>query len=259
MKRSTPEMAATDRRSSDSGADSGTTLEQMLGEGHLERDAHQVDRARSVLQVFIEETTGVGASVDRDAKRAVIERIAALHRLVSVLTSRALRHEKYQKIEANWRNLDKLVSEYELSSSAKVRVLNCRRTESTRGLLRAAGFDRLHLLEHVNGYATLGGLSYPIRIGDTELDRSPMDLELQHDTVSMTYAPILASADPPLFDLDSIANLDRLTDRHCKDLRVERVRSVEFPVRQRRLAPRHESSGLVGWRDIIVPGSRPRC
>ena len=210
-------MADTDRQSSASGAEPGTILEQIFEEGRLVRDAHQVDGARGMLQGFIEEATKAGTGVDGNAKRAVIERIAALDRLISAQVNRVLHHEKFQKLEASWRNLDKLVSENELSSSMKVRVFNCHRKEIARDFSRAAGFDQSRFFTNVyeNEYGTLGGLPYSFLIGDMELGRSPMDLEFLRDmasVASMAHAPFIASADPALFDLDSFTNLDRPID-----------------------------------------------
>ena len=98
-----------------------TILGQIFDEGRLVRDAHQVDGARGMLQGFIQEATKAGSQVDGSAKRAILERIVALDRLISAQVNEVLHDEKFQKLEASWRNLNKLVSENELSSSLKTR------------------------------------------------------------------------------------------------------------------------------------------
>ena len=198
-------------------ADSGSILDQIFDEGRLVRDEHQKDGARNMLQGFIEEATKAGVSVDGSAKRAIAERIAALDRLISAQINKVLHHEKFQKLEASWRSLNKLVSENELSTSLKVRVFNCKRKEIARDFARAPGFDQSHYFNCVyeREYGTLGGSPYSFMIGDMELGRSPMDIQFMRDMAavsSMAHAPFIASASPGLLDLDSYTELDRPID-----------------------------------------------
>lgn len=199
------------------GVEQGTLLDQIFDEGRMVRDAHQVDSARSMLQGFLEEATKAGVSVDGGAKRAIAERIAALDRLITAQVNEVLHHEKFQKLESSWRNLDKLVSENELSSSLKVRVFNTHRKELQRDFSRAAGFDQSQFFKNVyeDEYGTLGGSPYTFMIGDMEFGRTPPDIQFLRDmsaVASMAHAPFIASADPRLLDLDSYTELDRPID-----------------------------------------------
>ncbi len=194
-----------------------TILDQILDEGRLARDAHQIEGARGMLAGFIEEATKAGSKVDGSAKRAIAERIAALDRLISAQVNRVLHDQKFQKLEASWRNLNRLVSENELSSSLKVRVFNCRRSEIARDFSRAPGFDQSHFFKSVyeNEYGTLGGTPYTFLIGDMEFGRSPPDIQFLRNmsaVAAMAHAPFIASATPGLLDLDSFTELDRPID-----------------------------------------------
>ncbi len=199
------------------GVASGTILEQIFDDGRLVRDSHQVDGARGMLQGFLEEATKAGVSVEGGAKRAIAERIAALDRLISAQVNAVLHHDKFQKLESSWRNLDRLVSENELSSSMKVRVFNAHRKEIARDFARAPGFDQSHFFKSVyeDEYGTLGGSPYTFLLGDMEFGRTPPDLQFLREisaVAAMAHAPFLASADPRLFDLDSFTELDRPID-----------------------------------------------
>ena len=210
-------MADAERTAGNQTAVQGTILDQILDEGRLARDAHQVEGARGMLAGFIEEATKVGGKVDGSAKRAIAERIAALDRLISAQVNQVLHHEKFQRLEASWRNLNRLVSENELSSSLKVRVFNCRRKELARDFARAPGFDQSHFFKSVyeHEYGTLGGTPYTFLIGDMEFGRSPPDIQFLRDISSvaaMAHAPFIASAAPELLDLDSFTELDRPID-----------------------------------------------
>ena len=198
-------------------AEEDTLLDRIFNEGRLVRDEHQIDGARGMLAGFIEEATKVGVTVDGNAKRAIAERIAALDGLISAQVNEVLHNEKFQKLEASWRNLSKLVQENQLSGSMKVRVFNCHRKEIARDFSRAAGFDQSHFFKSVyeSEYGTLGGSPYSFLVGDMEFGRSPMDIQFMRDmaaVASMAHAPFIASAAPGLLDLDSFTELDRPID-----------------------------------------------
>ena len=191
-------------------------LERIFDDGRLVRDEHQVDSARRMLHGFIEEATKAGVQVEGGAKQALAARIAALDRLISQQVNQVLHDDKFQRLEASWRNLHKLVMENELTSS-KVRVFNCHRRELERDFRRAPGFDQSVFFKHVyeSEYGTLGGSPYTFLVGDMEFGRSPVDIQFLRDmsaVAAMAHAPFLASADPGLLDLDSFTEFDRPID-----------------------------------------------
>lgn len=198
-------------------AEPSSILDRIFDDGRLARDEHQKDGARNMLKGFIEEAAAAGVKTDGTAKKAIAERIVALDKLISAQVNQVLHHEKFQRLEASWRNLNKLVSENELSSSMKVRVFNCSRKEIERDFSRAAGFDQSHFFKSVyeSEYGTLGGSPYTFLLGDMEFGRSPPDIKFLQDmaaVASMAHAPFLASAGPGLLDLDSFTELDRPID-----------------------------------------------
>ena len=193
-----------------------TILERIFDDGRLVRDEHQVEGARSMLRGFVEEATKAGVQVDGSAKRALAERIVALDRLISAQVNQVLHNAKFQRLEASWRNLDKLVAENELTT-CRVRVFNCHRAELERDFRRSPGFDQSVFFKHVyeSEYGTLGGSPYTILVGDMEFGRSPMDIQFLRDmsaVAAMAHAPFLASAAPGLLDIDSYTELDRPID-----------------------------------------------
>ena len=199
------------------GVEPDTILDRIFDEGRLVRHEHQVDAARSMLEGFLEEATQAGTAVSGSAKRAVAERIAAIDRLVSAQVNEVLHHEKFQRLEASWRSLDRLMTENEISTSLKVRVFNVRRRELERDFARAPDFDQSHFFKTVyeDEYGTLGGSPYSFLVGDMEFGRAPPDIQLLRHigaVASMAHAPFFAGADPALLDLDSFTELDRPID-----------------------------------------------
>ena len=196
---------------------SGSVLGRIFEEGRLVRGEHQVESAREMLTGFLEEAAQSGARIDGTAKRAVAARIKALDGLISAQVNEVIHHRKFQKLEASWRNLDKLISENELSSTLKVRVFNAKRSEIERDFKRAPGFDQSLFFKHVyeREFGTLGGAPYSFLIGDMEFSRHPQDIQFLRDVAAVAaaaHAPFIASADPGLLDLDSFTDLDRPID-----------------------------------------------
>ena len=197
--------------------ESRSVLEMIFEDGRLVKNEHQTDSARLMLKGFIEEATRAGTQVDGTAKRAIAARIAALDRLISEQVNEILHHEKFQRLEASWRNLEKLVKENDLSSSMKVRVLNCNRKEMEKDFARAPGFDQSTFFKHIyeREFGTLGGSPFTFILGDMEFGRGAMDIQFMRNVSSvaaMAHAPFLASITPGLLDLDSFSDLDRPID-----------------------------------------------
>lgn len=193
-----------------------TILDRIFNDGRLVRDAHQADGARMMLHGFVQQATALGVAVDGGAKQALAARIAALDLLIAQQVNAVLHHEKFQRLEASWRNLHRLVGEQDLTNM-KVRVFNCRRAEMERDFRRSAGFDQSQFFKNVyeSEYGTLGGTPYSFLVGDMEFDRSPRDIQFLRDVsavAAMAHAPFLASAAPRLLDLDSFTELDRPID-----------------------------------------------
>ncbi|MCY4306578.1 MAG: type VI secretion system contractile sheath large subunit [Aestuariivita sp.] len=209
-------MAALERKGL-SGVEPGSLLGEIFEDGRLVRDEHQIDNARNMLEGFLDEATKAAVKIDGSAKRAVMERIAAIDKLISAQVNEVIHHPKFQKLEASWRNLDKLVTENDLTASLKVRVFNVKRKEIEKDFARAPGFDQSHFFKSVyeDEYGTLGGSPFTFIIGDMEFGRAPQDIQFLKDMSSvaaMAHAPFIASADPRLIDLDSYVELDRPID-----------------------------------------------
>ena len=194
-----------------------SVLDMIFEDGRLVKNEHQTDSARLMLKGFIEEATRAGTQVDGTAKRAIAARIAALDRLISEQVNEILHHEKFQRLEASWRNLEKLVKENDLSSSMKVRVLNCNRKEMEKDFARAPGFDQSTFFKHIyeREFGTLGGSPFTFILGDMEFGRGAIDIQFMRNVSSvaaMAHAPFLGSITPALLDLDSFSDLDRPID-----------------------------------------------
>ena len=75
-----------------------------------------------------------GIALDGTSRKAIAARIAAIDRLVTEQVNEVLHDAKFQRLEASWRSLHKLVTKNELSTSMRVRVFNAKRSRDREGL-----------------------------------------------------------------------------------------------------------------------------
>ena len=134
-------------------------LERIFEDGRLVRDEHQAGAARDMLRGFVEEAMKAGVALDGTSRKAIAARMAAIDRLVSEQINEVLHNEKFQRLEASWRSLHKLVTKNDLSASMRVRVFNAKRSEIEKDFARAPGFDQSLMFKHVyeREFGTLGG------------------------------------------------------------------------------------------------------
>ena len=194
-----------------------TLLDRIFEDGRLVRDEHQVDSARSMLRGFIEEAVQAGVALDGTSRKAIAARIAAIDRLVTEQVNEVLHDAKFQRLEASWRSLHKLVTKNELSTSMRVRVFNAKRSEIEKDFARAPGFDQSLMFKHIyeREFGTLGGAPYSFIIGDMEFGRSPRDINFLKEVSAVAaaaHAPFIANVSPDMLDLDSFTDLDRPID-----------------------------------------------
>lgn len=192
-------------------------LGRILSEGRLARDESGRSQAKQMLSQFMEQVLDKDVKFDRNTSRMINERIAAIDELMSAQLNKILHDSKFQKLEASWRNLHKLATTAELGSNLKLRVLNVSTKELASDFQKAAGFDQSNLFKKVyeREYGTLGGEPYGILTGDFEIGRNPGDIDLLRnlsEVAAAASAPLVASAAPSLFDLESFEELDRPYD-----------------------------------------------
>ena len=192
-------------------------LERIFEDGRLVRDAHQADAARGMLRGFVEEAVKAGVALDGTSRKAIAARMAAIDRLVSEQVNEVLHDAKFQRLEASWRSLHKLVTKNDLSASMRVRVFNAKRAEIEKDFARAPGFDQSLMFKHIyeREFGTLGGAPYSFIIGDMDFGRSPRDINFLKDmsaVAAASHAPFIANISPDMLDLDAFTDLDRPID-----------------------------------------------
>lgn len=192
-------------------------LDRILTEGRLARDEATRDDGKKMLSGFIKQILDTDVSFNRNTSRMISERIASIDRLLSDQLNEIMHQSKFQQLEASWRNLQKMTITNEIGANLKVRVLNASPKELLTDFEKAAGFDQSNVFKMIyeREFGTLGGQPYGLLLSDLEFGRSPRDMELLQNLAQVAaaaHAPLIGSAAPDLFDLDSFTDLDRPHD-----------------------------------------------
>jgi type VI secretion system protein ImpC len=208
-------------------------LEQIMVEGKLARDEGQQEYARDLIGEFIDSVVESGTDVSSDTVAAINQKIAEIDALITEQLNEVMHHPDFQKLESSWRGLNYLVMNTETGTQLKLRLLNASKKDVLADLEKAVEFDQSALFKMIyeEEYGTFGGHPYSCLTTDFEFSRHPQDFALMEklaEVAAAAHAPMIASAAPRLFDMDSFTELGTPRD----------------------LAKIFESAELIKWRSF---------
>lgn len=189
-----------------------TMLDRIVQEGRMARDDVQKIYARDLVGEFAAQVLDEGMKIGNDSVASIKSRIAQIDQLISAQLNEIMHHPDFQALEASWRGLAYLVYKTETGTRLKLRLLNASRKELQDDLEKASEFDQSVLFKKLyeEEYGTFGGHPYSFLVADFEIGRHPMDMgfieQLSH-VAAAAHAPLIAAADPKLFDLDGYTDL----------------------------------------------------
>ncbi|HEU4582268.1 MAG TPA: type VI secretion system contractile sheath large subunit [Polyangiaceae bacterium] len=183
----------------------------------------QTERARqdveSAVLTLASEALATSTVVSQDAVESVQAIIAEIDRKLSEQINLILHHEEFQKLEGAWRGLQYLVSNTETDSMLKVRVLNIPKKELHRTLKRFKGvtWDQSPIFKKLyeEEYGQLGGEPFGCVVADYYFDHGPTDVETLTElakTAAAAHAPVITSASPTLFQMETWQELGNPRD-----------------------------------------------
>lgn len=193
------------------------TLERLMTQGKMVRDAAQKPFARRLIEEFVKQLQDSRDAVNHDAVAFINQRIQQIDAQITSQLNEFMHHEDFQRLEGSWRGLSYLVMNSETSTHLKLRLLNVTKKELLEDLEKAIEFDQSQLFKKVyeEEYGTFGGHPYSCLVGDYEFTRHPMDMELLtkiSQVAAAAHAPFISAAHPNLFDLDSFEELGKPRD-----------------------------------------------
>jgi type VI secretion system protein ImpC len=183
----------------------------------------QTERARqdveSAVLTLAREALSTSTVVSQDALESVQAIIAEIDRKLSEQINLILHHEEFQKLEGAWRGLQYLVSNTETDTMLKVRVLSISKKELHRTLKRFKGvtWDQSPIFKKLyeEEYGQLGGEPFGCLVADYYFDHGPTDVETLTElgkTAAAAHAPVITSASPTLFQMESWQELSNPRD-----------------------------------------------
>jgi type VI secretion system protein ImpC len=187
-------------------------LDQIIETGIKPRDDEARERARTLVDGFVRELLDPGMVVDKNVVRTINARIAAIDEIISAQMNRILHHPDFQKLEASWRGLHKLVMNSETSETLKIQVLNTSKKDLQKDFAAASEFTESALWKKVYEYefGLYGGDPFGAMIGDFEFDKGPLDVSLLtsiSEVAAAAHAPFISGTAPAMFGMDSFAQM----------------------------------------------------
>ena len=148
--------------------DDKSLLDQIVETGIKPRDDTARDRATELVKNLVEQLVDPSMVVQKGVTETINARIAAIDAVMSRQTDAIMHSEEFQKLEASWRGLRKLVFNTETGESMKIRVLNCSKKDLLRDFQSASEFTESALWKNIYEfeYGTYGGDPYGALIGD---------------------------------------------------------------------------------------------
>lgn len=187
-------------------------LEQIMVDGKLARDEGQQAYARDLIGEFIDSVVESGTDVSNDTVASINQKIAEIDALITEQLNEVMHHEDFQALEASWRGLHYLVMNTETGTQLKLRLMNASKKDVLGDLEKAVEFDQSALFKMIyeEEYGTFGGHPYSCLVTDFEFGRHPQDFALMEklaEVAAAAHAPMIASAGPRMFDMDSFTDL----------------------------------------------------
>ena len=208
-------------------------LERFLTDGKMALDESQTNYAKAILAELSTQILNKEIQPSKHSAAMIVDRIATIDELLTAQLNEIMHAPEFQSLESSWRGLFYLVSNTETSEMLKLRVFNTTRLELQNDLDKAVEFDQSALFKKVyeEEYGTFGGHPFSTLVYDHEFSRHPQDMALIEKLASIAAAahtPLLSSASPKLFDMESFTELSGPRD----------------------LAKIFESAELIKWRSF---------
>ncbi|CRY56511.1 MULTISPECIES: type VI secretion system contractile sheath large subunit [Yersinia] len=191
-------------------------LDQIINETQAIRRESDRSKIKSQLDSLLLEAASGAMVISSDLVGSIEKRIAAIDAILSAQISKILQEPEFQRIEASWLGLHKLVQS-SVTENTKIRVFNCTKKELIKDFKSASDFDQSILFKSIyeNEYGTFGGEPYSAFVGDFEFDALPEDVQLLEQishVAAAAHSPFLSAASAGMFALGRFSELHRPRD-----------------------------------------------
>ncbi|MDH3213240.1 MAG: type VI secretion system contractile sheath large subunit [Myxococcales bacterium] len=190
----------------------GDLLDQIIETGIRPADDSGRDRAQALIRNLVDQLVQPDMVVAKSVTKTVNARIAAIDALLSRQVDEILHAPEFQKLEASWRGVNKLVMNTETSETLKLRVLNISKKELLRDFQAAAEFTESALWKKVYEYefGLYGGDPFGALMGDYEFGKGAQDVALLDHISAVAagaHAPFISAAAPQMFGMETYTQM----------------------------------------------------
>jgi len=159
-----------------------------------------------------------GAWTRARSLHALDHAIAEIDGLLSRQLDAILHHPRFQRLEASWRSLHRLVWLADSFEGTKIRLIHLTWMELCRDLDRAIEFDQSQTFQKIYSeeFGTPGGEPYGVLIGDYEVMHRRTPTHASDDVAALkgmsqvaaaAFTPFIVAAAPGLLGVDSLREL----------------------------------------------------
>ncbi|PIJ48241.1 EvpB family type VI secretion protein [Erwinia sp. OLTSP20] len=197
--------------SSANAAFSDDYLNQVIDNTQAIRRESDRGRMKNQLNHFLAELLGGTVVVSSDLIGSIEQRITELDALLSQQVSRIIHAPEFQKKEASWRGLHKLVQS-SVTNNTQIRLLQCTKQDLIKDFKSASDFDQSMLFKCVyeSEYGTFGGTPFSAFVGDFQFDNTPQDINLLEQishVAAAAHAPFLSAIAPGMLSMNDFSEL----------------------------------------------------
>ena len=176
------------------------------------------DRGRMRIQLhnFLAEVVSGAVVISSDLIGSIEERIKAIDTLLSSQISLIMHAPEFQKREASWLGLHKLVAA-SVTENTQIRLLQCTKQDLINDFKSASDFDQSMLFKCVyeSEYGTFGGVPFSAFVGDFQFDNTPQDIDLLEQishVAAAAHAPFLSAIAPGMLSMNDFSDMPRPRD-----------------------------------------------
>ena len=192
-------------------------IEEMWVRAGAPASEEMRQRGHHLLAGFFSEVLNGSITLSRDVEMMINARLAQIDRLLSIQLNEIMHQPDFQKLEATWRGVKYLLDQSQVGPTLKIRILNSSKRDMLRDLQRAPEFDQSSLFKKVyeEEFGIFGGNPYSVLVADYYFSRRPEDIELLEklsNVAAASHAPLISSAAPDLFNLESFTSLNQPRD-----------------------------------------------
>lgn len=192
-------------------------LNQIMVETKISEGDESYDIAKKGIEIFLSEIIKSSRYEERVEKALVDDVIAEIDARLSTQLDEVMHDPKLQQLESAWRGLKMLVDRTNFRENIEIGVINCSKQALEDDFMDNPEITLSGLYKHAYTaeYGQFGGNPVGTIITNYDFGPGAQDIKLMQQMASvatMAHAPVIASAGPSFFGVETFEELPGLKD-----------------------------------------------